>query len=339
MTQPETDKPRGQKLTTQRLNEMAFLFRNAGTLIAAIELKLFTKISEGATEPARVAEKIGISADSAERLMITCAALDLLEKRNDKYANAPDVERYLVIGSPTYFGDYLVWQAKEDYDKWKNLAGSLRMKRGRYDIMSDPEVARAFTIAGYNSSISAGHKLAKEFDFSRYSLFLDLGGGSGCYSIAAAIRHPQLRAIVFDQPNVVPVSEEFIAQAGLSDRIKTRGGNFLTDEFPRGADLIGYITPLQGYDIEDVQFLVKKAYDAVEPGGGILILDYMLNEDKTGPLVPAFFNLRALIEIDPGRVNSTAEFCEILSEVGFVDIKVSNFLPGSIWRVTGKKPK
>ena len=339
MASSKTDQPEGQKLTTQRLNEMAFLFRNAGTLIAAIELKLFTKIAEGATEPAAIAEKIGVSADVVERLMIACAALGLLEKRNGKYVNAPDVEKYLVIGNPTYFGDYLVWQAKEDYDKWKNLASSLRMKRGRYEIMNDPEFARAFTIAGYNSSISAGHKLAKEFDFSRYSLFLDLGGGSGCYSIAAAIRHPRLRAIVFDQPNVVSVAEEFIAQAGLSDRIKTCPGNFLTDEFPKGADLVSYITPLQGYDIEDVQFLVKKAYDILEPGGGILILDYMLNEDKTGPLAPAFFNLRALTEIEPGRVNSTSEFREILGKAGFVDVEVSNFLPGSIWRVTGKKPK
>jgi len=339
MVQPKADKPQEQKLTTQRLNEMAFSFRNAGTLIAAIELNLFTKIAEGTTEPAEVAGKIGIPTDSAERLMIACAALGLLEKKNNKYVNAPDVNKYLVEGSPTYFGDYLVWQTREEYDWWKNFASYLKPKRGRYEIMNDPEIARAFTIAGYNSSISAGHKLAKEFDFSPYSLFLDLGGGSGCYSIAAALRYPQLQAIVFDQPNVVTVTEEFIAQAGLSDRVKTYSGNFFTDEFPKGADLIGYITPLQGYDVEDVQSLIKKAYDVLEPGGSIIILDYMLNEDKTGPLVPAFFNLRALTEIEPGRVNSTAEFREFLGRAGFVDIEVCNFLPGSIWRVTGKKPK
>jgi len=212
--------------------------------------------------------------------------------------------------------------------------------RTYYLMASDPQAARAFTVAGYNASISAGHKLAREFDFSPYSLFLDLGGGSGCYSIAAAMRYSHLRAIVFDQPNVIRVAEEFIGQAGLSDRVKTHAGDFFKDEFPRGADLVAYITPLQSYEAEDVQFLIKKAFDAVEPGGGIIIIDYMLKDDKTGPLDPAFYHLAARFsQANPGRVNSGVEFCEYLGKAGFVDMEVSQFLPGVLGRVTARKPK
>ncbi len=341
MAQPGINRPEGQKLTTQRLMEKTLSFRQTGTIIAALEMELFTKLSEGPAEPAEIAEKIGVPVESAERLMIACAAIDVLEKTGGRYVNAPDVEKYLVKGNPTYFGDWLIYTVRTEYDGWKNIASRLRPpRRGYYVTKDDPQAARAFTVAGYNSAISMAHKLAKEFNFSDHKLFLDLGGGSGAYSIAACQRHPDTKAIVFDFPNICTVAEEFIAQAGVSDRVKTQPGDFYNDELPRGADLIGYITPLQSYGKDDVQFLIKKAYDAVEPGGGIIILDYMLDDDKTGPMEPAFVHLTGGIsQTNPGRVNTGAEFCEYLSKAGFVDIEVSEFLPGHIGKVTGKRPK
>lgn len=340
MTQSKSNKPEGQKLTTQRLNEMAFAFRHSATLVAAIDVGLFTAVSEGAHEPEQVARKLDILAENAERLMIACAALDLLQKEDDSYVNAPDVEKYLVKTSPTYFGDYLVYQTRADYDSWKNIANLIKPPKARYEsLWKDPQTARTFTVAGYNSSISAGHKLAKEFNFSDYSLFLDLGGGSGCYSIAACLRHPNLRAIVFDHPYVCTVAEEFIAQAGLSDRIRTQPGNFFETDYPRGADLISYITPLQVYEKDDVQWLINKAVDALESGGTMLIIEYMLNDDKTGPLDSAFRHLMGLAPGREGRVNTGAEFCEYLRKAGCIDMKVSEFIPGSLGRVTGRKPK
>lgn len=321
--------------------EIGLSFRQSGTTVAALDLELFTKISEGANEPVELAEKIGIPVESTERLMIACAATKLLEKKGDKYVNAPDVEKYLVKTSPTYFGDWLKWTIKREYDNWKDIANRLRPPRkGYYVTKDDPQAARGFTVAGYNSAISMAHKLAREFNFSDYKLFLDLGGGSGAYSIAAAQRHPNLKAIVFDFPNVCEVAEEYIAEAGVSDRVKTQPGDFYYDELPRGADLISYITPLQSYDKDEVQFLINKAFAAVEPGGGIIILDYMLNDDKTGPMEPAFVHLTGGIsQTNPGRVNTGAEFCEYLSKAGFVDIEVSEFVPGHIGKVTAKKPK
>ena len=112
MTKAESTKLEGQKLTTQRLNEMAFAFRHSVTLVAAIDIGLFTAISEGAYEPTQVAEKLDIPVENTERLMIACATLDLLKKEGGKYNNAPDVERYLVKTGRTYFGDYLVYQTR-----------------------------------------------------------------------------------------------------------------------------------------------------------------------------------------------------------------------------------
>ena len=340
MAQVESNKQVGQKLTTQRLNEMAFSFRHSATLVAAIDVGLFTAISEGVHEPAQVAQKLDIPAENIERLMIACAALDLLTKEDNKYNNAPDVEKYLVKTSSTYFGDYLVYQTRADFDSWKNITNLIKPPKARYEsLWKDLQAARTFTVAGYNSSISAGHKLAREFNFSDYSLFLDLGGGSGCYSIAACLRHPNLRAIVFDHPYVCVIAEEFIAQAGLSDRIKTHPGNFFETDYPKGADLVSYITPLQVYEKDDVQWLIKKAVNALEPGGTMLIVEYMLNDDKKGPLDSVFRHLMGLAPGREGRVSTGAEFCEYLEKAGCVDMRVTEFISGSLGRITGRKPE
>jgi len=340
MAQAKSNKPQGKKLTTQRVMEIGLSFRQSGAMVAALDLGLFTEISGGTGEPVELADKIGVPVESTERLMIACAAMRLLEKRRGKYVNAPDVEKYLVKTSPTYFGDWLTYTIKREYDSWKNIAGRLRPPRGGYyATKDDPQAAREFTVAGYNSAISMAHKLAKEFNFSDYGLLLDLGGGSGAYSIAAAQRHPNIRAIVFDFPNICKVADEFIAQNGVSDRVETQPGDFYYDELPRGADLISYITPLQSYGKEAVQFLINKAFAAVKPGGGIIILDYMLDDDKTGPMEPAFVHLTGGIsQTNPGRVNTGAEFREYLSEAGFTGIETGDFIPGHIGKVTARKP-
>ena len=227
MTRPKSNKPQGKKLTTQRIMEIGLSFRQSGAMAAALELGLFTEISGGSGRPVELADKIGVRAEATERLMIACAAMKLLEKKRGKYVNAPDVEKYLVKTSPTYFGDWLAYVIKTEYDSWKNIANRLKPpRRGYYATKDDPKAAREFTVAGYNSAISMAHKLAKEFNFSDYKLLLDLGGGSGAYSIAAAQRRPDIRAIVFDFPNICTVADEFIAQNGVSDRVETLAGDF-----------------------------------------------------------------------------------------------------------------
>jgi hypothetical protein len=332
-------------LKTERLNEMAFSFKKTGALLSAIELGVFTAISEGAGTVAAIARRVGIEAEAVERLLIVCKALDLVREVDGRYRNLSDVERYLVRGSRTYFGDYLVYQARSEYDRFEDLTRHLRPggepePPKRYAaLMADPDEARRFTVAGYNASLSLAHKLAKTFDFSRFTRWLDLGGGSGCYSIAACERNPSLRTIVMDFPNVLAVTREFVARHGLQDRIDTRAGNFFEDELPAGCDLVSYITPLQSYMPAEVIRALTRAREAVAPGGTVLVLDYMLNDDKTGPLDPAFMNLQGVRDGHfTGRVNSGAELRGYMEAAGLTEIDVRWFMPHQLGLVTGTKP-
>ena len=331
-------------LKTERLNEMGFAFKNAGTLLAAIEFGLFTAISEGAKSVGQIAEKMGISEESTDRLLTVCKALELVRESDGQYQNYSDVERYLVRSSRTYFGDSLVYTAKAAYDGWKEVALRIRgsgepaSKKTYLERMVDPADARKFTVAGYNSSISLAHKFAKEFDFSAYRKWLDFAGGSGCYSIAACERYPHLRSLVLDQPNVITVTKEFIAKHKLEDRIQVMEGNFLEPGYPKGYDLISFITPLQGYMPDDLKKVFTHTFEALEPGGTILIIDYMLNEDKTGPLDPALMNLEMIRDgYHIGRVNTGAEFETFLTDVGFQNVDVWWLLEHQLGVITAQK--
>ena len=333
--------------TTERLNELALSFKKSQALAAALEIDLFTALSEGASTPAALARHRGIDPETADRLLIICKALALVREVDGRHANLDDVERYLVRGKPAFFGDYLKFTIATEYDEWRRFPDNLRdvgtepppSKLYEGDL-ADPERARVFTTAGYNSSIALAYRLAKRFDFARYRHWLDFAGGSGCYAIAACERHPELRVTVMDHPNVVPVTAEFVAKHGLEDRIVARPGDFLNrDDYPRDCDLISYITPLHWYLEEDVVTTLRYAHDALPPGGGILIVGYMLNEDRSGPLDPAYYHLGAIRDGHySGHVPSGPEYCDYLRQAGFEAARYDWLLANRLGQIEVRKP-
>lgn len=334
-------------MKTERLTDVALAFKKTGTLLAAIKLDLFTHIANGAATTSEIAAALGIETENADRLLTTCKAMDLVREENGRHENFSDVQRYLVKNSRTYFGDYLVYIAERDYSAWDNIAHNLTAvandndddERTYLSLMQDPDQARKFTVAGYEASIGLGHKLAKEFDYSRYKRWLDLGGGSGCYAIAACERHKDISVTVLDQANVVAVAREYIEKHGLTDRIDTVPGDFFGESYPTGYDLASYITPLQGYMPDKIIEALAKAKEALVPGGTILIVDYMLRDDKTGPLDPAFVNLFGIREGRYlGRVNTGSEWSDFLKRAGFVDPKPTWFTSHQLGLITAVKP-
>jgi hypothetical protein len=328
------------RIGTERIQNIGFGFKHAGVLMAAIEISLFTKISEGAATLESIANECGLSLLNAERLVVACAALGLLEKKDERYVNAPDVEMYLVEGKPRYFGAWSL-MGKADFADWINLADRLTDPNppsvlGIYEKLTDDQ-AEMLTRSMFNVGLGAGSKLAKQFDFSGYSCVLDLGGGSGAYCVSLCKRFPNLRAIVFDFPNVCRVTDELIADAGLSDRITTHPGDFTRDAFPDGPDVIMLNGNLTQYGPEEAHSVVKRAFDVLPSGGVMHIIAENLNNDKTGPLIAATWSIHEALLGSKGRAHSDAEVIGYMTDVGFVDVEAVEFVHNILTRVTGHK--
>ena len=340
MTTPQPKESVIPRIGVKRINEMSIAYQQAGVLWAGIELELFTRVSEGINDLPQIAKALRVEPEATERLLTACIALNLLEERDGKYYNPPDVDRYLVRGKPTYHGDWALFH-KGGYEQWKNLGATLRPPTDSYQRMrEDAKAAREMTVAGYYSSISAGKKFARECDLSPYSLLLDLGGGSGVYSIMACQAYAHLRAIVFDFPTVCAVTDEFISQAGLSDRIKTWRGDYLKDEYPPGVDVILLCGTLEPLTSEEHKLVLKRAFDHLPPGGGIVLIINMLEDDRSGPLEAVLSNLGHVFSPGRwGRIHNAAELEQFMTRAGFVDMAFSDFAPGTYRKLTARKPR
>jgi hypothetical protein len=334
-------------MKTERMTDIGLAFKKTGAMLAAIKLEFFSHISGGAGTAEELGTALGIEAEKADRLLTACKAMELVREVDGRHVNMSDVERYLVKGSRTYFGDYLDYIARRDYAEWDHIAedltadgdGDLRDERSYLQMMQDPEAARRFTVAGYEASIGLGHKLAKEYDFSRFGSWLDIAGGSGCYAIPACERNPELKVTIMDQANVIVIAQEFIAKHGLEARIDTMTGNFLETPFPEGHDLASYITPLQGYMPDEIIMVLRRTLAALKPGGELLVIDYMLEDDKTGPLDPAFVNLAGVRKGRyVGRVNTGAEWRDFMAQAGYVNASSRWFTPHQLGLITAQKP-
>ena len=333
-----SDAPR---IGTERIQNIGFGFKHTAVLMAAIELSLFTKVSEGAATIERIASACGLSLLNAERLAVACTALGLLEKQGDRYVNAPDVEMYLVEGKPRYFGAWSL-MGKADFADWINLADRLADPNppsvlGIYEKMTADQ-AEMLTRAMFNVGLGAGSKLAKQFDFSGYNLVLDLGGGSGAYCVSLCRRFPNLRAIVFDFANVCRVTDELIAAEGLSDRIKTHAGDFTRDPFPDGPDVVMLNGNLTQYGPDEARAIIQKTFEILPPGGVMHIIAENLNDEKTGPPIPATWSAHEALLGSRGRAHSDAEVRGYMEEAGFGQVEAVEFVHNILSRVTGHKP-
>jgi len=330
----------GKKVGTVRLQNLSYAHKQAAVLMAAVELDLFSCVSQGHDTVSRLADAMGTTQVNTERLVVAACALDLLRKNGDRYSNAEDVERFLVKGRRTYVGPWILFSGM-DFGKWRDLGAVLKSSEspkplGLYETLTE-EMALQYHEATYSVGLGAGMLFARDVDMSSRSLILDLGGGSGAYCIAAVQKFPHLRATVLDFPAVCAVTDRFIRQWGMEDRITTHPGDFTSDPLPQGADLMIMASNLPQYNSKMLVRILSKACDALLPGGEFHLVGETLNDDKSGPLGPALWGIHEALFGSEGRSHSESEVRQYMEAAGFEHITVHPFIPGSLSRISGVK--
>ncbi|UCE85975.1 MAG: methyltransferase, partial [Deltaproteobacteria bacterium] len=178
------------------------------------------------------------------------------------------------------------------------------------------------------ASRTLGALAAARVDLSGRRSLLDVGGGSGAFSIGLCQIHPQLSATILDFPNVVPVGRRFVAQAGLEARIDFAAGDALTTEWPRGKDVVLFSYISGSVSAEGVAELYRRAHAALVPGGIALVHDFMVDDDRKGPPLTAIWALQHLV-FTPGAVSLTPGFVtSTLEDAGFAEVSIHGFVPG-----------
>ncbi len=328
------------KLDTVRLQNMSRAFIGSASLFSAMDLELFTCISEGDNTAGKFADRAGISEVNADRLMTMCAASGLIRWNTDHFDNEEDVQRFLVKGEKSYAGAWLSF-TRPAWGSWGKLTEKLSNSEpatvmGDYKTMT-VEAARRYHEATASVGFGSGRRFAKQVDLSSFTKIMDLGGGSGAYSIVAAQLHPGLKAVVFDLPPVVEITREFIANHQVGDQVSTQGGDFTRDEFPADCDLAIMASNLPQYNSKIISQVIGKAFNALLPGGQMHLIGEMLDDDRSGPLDAAIWGLYETMSNSTGMTHTRSDCVRYFQEAGFTGIEVHEFVPGILVRVCGKK--
>jgi len=328
-------------VTTVRLQNIAQSYGQSAALMAAVEIGVFTAISKGAGTYEEVARAVDIHPTNAERLMVMLCATGLLEKTANRHSNAPDVERFLVEGGPGYMGPWITF-TKPQWNEWGRLAEHLRTKdlrvMGAIDRFTVAD-ARRYHNATFSIGMGAGRRFVRQVDLKDRKRIMDIGGGSGAYCIAAAKEHAGIRAVVLDLPVVCEVTREFIAENGVSDRVEAQPCNFTRDPFPADCDVAIMASNLPMYGREMIATVVKKAHDALLPGGEMHLVGETTNDQRTGPWGPAYWGLGQAVSDSLGLAHTEADVIGYFRAAGFKDVAAHEFIAGALSRISGTKTK
>ena len=330
------------RVDTTRLQRIARGFTETAVFYAAIDLDVFTHVSQGASSIESVATAAGISELNAERIIVVLLALGLLEKEADgALRNAADCEKFMVSTSDRFAGPWMTF-TRHEAPQWFDLTTKLSdptppAELGMYDDMT-VERARRYHAATYSIGMGAGRRFARHVDMSARTRLLDLGGGSGAYSINAVKSFEGLEAIVFDLPPVAVVTQEYIEKNDVADRVVAHGGDFINDPLPTGCDIAVMASNLPIYNAANIQKVVQKTFDVLAPGGEMHLVGETLNPDGVGPLDAAMWGMAEALYGSGGRSHSVTECINYFQTAGFVDVENVEFVRGTLTRTVGRKP-
>jgi (2Fe-2S) ferredoxin/SAM-dependent methyltransferase len=318
----------------EHLNQMIRGYMPSRCILTALEFDIFTAVGDGASAE-QVSTRIHANARATGMLLNALAALGLLAKNGDDYRNTPDSSRFFVQGSKDNHRNGLLHLANI-WHHWSTLTDAVR--RGASiptDRDNNPERTHDFIAAMQHHAKNRAPFVVKALGTAGVRRILDLGGGSGAYSIAFAKTSSDVQCEILDLPEVVPLTAEYVSQAGLSAQVSIRTGDMLRDHFGSGYDIIMLNAVCHMFSEEQNRDIFRRACQALAPSGRLAVQDFILNPDKAGPLHAALFSLNMLVGTDAGATYTEAEYASWMKAAGLSEVRRIN-LPGPSSLIVGR---
>ncbi len=303
------------------LLELSGSYWKTCALHAAVELDLFTRLGGEERTAEELAGPIAAEPDALARLLDALTALGLIQKTAGRYGNTAAARQFLSAASPEYLG-HMIQHHHHLMTAWQQLPHSVRTGKPTRDsaVFAEEKIRTAFLKGMWTSARLVAAEIVKQLDLHDRRHLLDMGGGPGTYAIAFCRANPELTATVMDLPTSREIAETAITEAGLTDRIVFTGCNYVKEEVPGRHDVVWMSHILHGEGPATCRDLLGKVCQAAEPGALVIIHDFLLHNDRTGPLFPALFSLNMLVGTENGRAYTESEVMEMMAGAGFSDL-------------------
>src|SRR5688572_16392475 len=299
----------------------------------ADELEIFDSLGREPATAAELSQRHGFDLRGSEILLSLLASLGFCVSHLGRYQLTEPTRNYLLRSSPFYWGGVFVQQRKSN-PVHAAIRGAILKKTGYITGQSaeeppvemwesgqmDVATARAIAAFMHSHSLAAATGMAVRADLKGVKSLLDVGGGSGCFSITLAKQNRELRCTVMDLPAMCEVAREYIAAGGVGDRVGVQAVNMFTQSWPRGHDAMLFSNIFHDWGNETNAKLARNAFEALPSGGRIYLHEMLLDDTGDGPRTTAAFSALMLANTR-GRQFTFRQLQALLQDAGFTDIE------------------
>jgi 2-polyprenyl-3-methyl-5-hydroxy-6-metoxy-1,4-benzoquinol methylase len=307
----------------EQIYQMARAFQGSRILLTAYELGVFDALSGQRKSSAALAKELETDSRALDRLLNALCTFDLLYKHDNQFINSPLTERHLVKGKEGYLAG--LGHLNNLWDSWSSLTGAIiRDEKLKLKATEKREAQRSasFIAAMHSRAISSAPAIVAQIDLTGVKWVLDVGGGSGIFSVQFVKAGHNLKATIFDLPHVVELSRKYVAEAGVADAIDFKTGDYTeTADFGSGYDLAFLCAIVHINSPRVNRELVRKCHAALNTGGRLVIQDFILDDSRTKPAPGAIFALNMLVNTPDGDSYTETEIKSWLEEAGFSGIQ------------------
>lgn len=303
--------------------DLASAFYGSAVLFAALDVGVFKALAAlgGSADLTALAAETEAAPRALRLLLDACVAEGLLGKQEETYFNTQAGKLALVPGGPADLSQAVRYN-EDVYPAWGRLAQLVRtgepVEPPQLHLGDDPARTRRFALSMRGRARAIGRGVVPMLDFSGCTRLLDLAGGPAAYAELIVQANPGLTCVTVDVPAVSAVARDCVAEAGLSDRIECRAGDYHTDEYEAASyDAVTIFGALHQESSDQIRDILARAHRALKPGGRIFILDLMTDRTHTAPAFSALFAVNMALTTANGWVFSDEELKSWLVETGF----------------------
>ncbi len=314
----------------RQLYDLCAGFVYSQILLACVRLDLFERLYARTMTAAELATETGLTPAAMERLLRGGRALNLFKRASGgRYALAKLGIAMIGNGGVREMIEHHPMLYQDLADPVALLRGQVKTEINRYWAYAGnaaPAEVSAESVAPYTDLMSVSQPMVTTEILTAYSLkrhrcLLDIAGGDGRFVTAVAERHPHLKVMVFDLPAVAEQARTRFRQAGIEGRAEAFGGDVYRDALPTGADLVTLVRVIHDHDDEGAERIIAAAYQALAPGGTLLIAEVMSDTPGGKPMGDAYFGFY-LLAMGSGRSRSPQEIKAMLTAAGFSRVRL-----------------
>ena len=312
------------KVTPDPILRLASGFMGAKHLFAASELGLFEALADAPATLDALAARTGLTRRAARISADAMVALGVLERDGELYRNGPAADRFLAGKAPSDLRPLLRLWDRISYPAWVDFAESLARGPVR-EVFELDEEEQAIASAGIEAVLAGpANALGQVVDFSSSRRLLDVGGGTGSWSIATARRYPHLQGTIVELPAVAVLAEQRIASVGLTDRLTVVAADAMADDLPTGHDTVLVANLVHYWSPETNAALLRRVRNSVQPEATLILADFWTDPTHTEPVQAALM---------------AGEFAALLREGDVYSVEeVGEWLPPAGWRFLDHRP-